>query len=168
MATGFIRQLTQVGIKAEMLMWELWAKFKPREWHQEGSFEEMENLSKQQLSCCKVMSRSDCSSCSSSSGTGESCSSLPMPGGRSHHVSAPGHGTWKTAPASFVTGFSYFLTKGLKLRNVITVSLYYTPLTCIKEHFTVQAVPLRQIKGSRSIRYAGGRSLVQSKYCCQI
>lgn len=41
--------------------------------------------------------------------------------------------------------------KALKLRSVITVSLDYTTPTCIKEHFIVQAVPVRQIKASRSI-----------------
>lgn len=51
-----------------------------------------------------------------------------------------------------------------KLRSATTVCLDYTTPTCMKEHFAVQAVPLRWIKASR--RYAGGSSLAQSKHHC--
>lgn len=52
------------------------------------------------------------------------------------------------------------------LRSVTTVCLDYTTPTRTKEQSAVQAVPLRWIKASRSIRYAGGSGLAQSKHHC--
>lgn len=57
--------------------------------------------------------------------------------------------------------FSYLLMVALKLS---TVSLDCTTLNSVN----VQVVPLREIKASRSIRYAGGSSLAQSKCCCHM
>lgn len=167
MATGFIRQHVQVCVRAEMLMWVPWAKFKPRERHQESSFEDTGNPSKLQERCCKVVPRSDRGSYSAPSGTGKSCSCPPMPW-VSPHV-----GPWaqctKKAPASFVTGFFVSPHRSTKAEEC-----YYRALMLHHPYLNQGALDysrqsqVRQIKTSRSIRWAEGSSLAQSKGHCRM
>lgn len=55
--------------------------------------------------------------------------------------------------------------KAISWGELLLCSDHTTP-SCTKEHFAVQAVPLRWIKASRSIRYAGRSRLAQGKHQC--
>lgn len=75
---------------------------------------------------------------------------------------------WHMKSCSSLICYRFFISphESSELRRVTTVCLDHPTPTCIKEPFAVQAVPLRWIKASRSIGYAGRSSLAQRKHHC--
>lgn len=75
---------------------------------------------------------------------------------------------WYMKNCSSLICYRFFTSphESSKLRRVIPVCSDHTTPSCTKEHFAVQAVPLRWIKASRSVRYAARSRLAQGKHHC--
>lgn len=155
--------LDRLCTKAEMLMWVPWAKLKPRDWHQGSLFEDRE-ISQ---SCNNVV-------LNSCLGWPQFMFCIQQDGWKPQLPAwVPTAGltclpwAWYMKNCSSLICFRFFISphESSKLRTVTTACLDHNTPTCIKEHFAVQAVPLRWIKAS-SIRYAERSILAQSKHHC--